>query len=77
MPAKSDPRDETAGAEYFYRRSLHVGELLPAIGAGLAAGILTFYVARLVLQRTPLIDLSGDTTQASGRRSRSARSHGG
>jgi hypothetical protein len=54
MSAKSDPRDEPAGAEYSYRRTLSAGELLPAIGVGVAAGVVAFYVARLFLQRTPL-----------------------
>ena len=54
MSAKSDPRDESAGAEYSYRRTLSAVELLPAIGVGVAAGALAFYVARMVLQRTPL-----------------------
>ena len=54
MPSKSDPRDESGGAEYFYRRSLSVRELLPAIGVGVAAALFAFYVARIVIQRTPL-----------------------
>ena len=54
MPSKSDPRDESGGAEYFYRRSLSVRELLPAIGIGVAAALLAFYVARTAIQRTPL-----------------------
>ena len=54
MPAKSDPRDEFGGAEYFYRRSLSARELLPAIGIGVAAAVVAFYVARIVIQRTPL-----------------------
>jgi hypothetical protein len=39
---------------YYYRRRLTLTEHLPAIGAGLAAGAAGFYVARLLLQRTPL-----------------------
>lgn len=80
MSAKSDPRDETAGAEYFYRRSLSAGELLPAIGVGVAAGLAAFYVARLVLQRTPLVPRTGDgatTVAGSRRRPRGSRAHGG
>jgi hypothetical protein len=30
-------------------------ELLPAIGVGIAAGVAAFYVARLFLERTPLL----------------------
>ena len=57
MPAKSDPRDETesAGISFYYRRSLSAGELLPAIGIGVAAGLVAFYLARVVMQRTPLV----------------------
>ena len=40
---------------YTYRRDLTMGELIPAIGAGLAVGAAAFYVATLFLQRTPLI----------------------
>lgn len=53
MPAKSDPRD-VAVDSYYYRRSLSARELLPAIGVGLAAGALGFYVARILLQRAPV-----------------------
>jgi hypothetical protein len=40
---------------YVYRRPLRGPELLPAIGAGVAAGLATFYVVKLFLQRTPLL----------------------
>ena len=53
MPAKSDPRD-VAVDNYDYRRSLSARELVPAIGVGVAAGALAFYVARILLQRTPV-----------------------
>lgn len=39
---------------YYFRRRLTLTEHLPAIGAGLAAGAAAFYIARLLLQRTPL-----------------------
>jgi hypothetical protein len=55
MPAKSDPRAERAVPEYYYRRSLSVRELLPVIGAGVAAGVAAFYLARLYRERTPLV----------------------
>jgi hypothetical protein len=74
MSAKSDPRDESAGAEYSYRRTLSAAELLPAIGVGVAAGALAFYVARMFLQRTPL---SPRALPPSSRQSRLPRSHGG
>ena len=41
-------------AQYYYRRPLGLTESLPAIGAGLAAGLAGFYIARLLRQRTPL-----------------------
>lgn len=74
MSAKSDPRDESAGAEYSYRRTLSGGELLPAIGVAVAAGVVAFYVTRLFLQRTPL---SARAATASRRESRVPRSQGG
>jgi len=41
-----------------YRRKLSLREQLPAIGAGVGAGVAiggaVFYLARLMLQRTPL-----------------------
>ena len=74
MPAKSDPRDESAGVEYSYRRTLSAGELLPAIGVGVAAGALAFYVTRILLQRTPL---SARTLPTSRRPRRAPQSHGG
>ena len=54
MPAKSDPREEFAGSEYFYRRSLSVRENLPAMAVGAAVGLAAFYIARLFVQRTSL-----------------------
>ncbi len=40
---------------YVYRRSLMAHELAPAIGAGIVTGLAAFYVARLFLERTPLL----------------------
>jgi hypothetical protein len=40
---------------YTYRRELSRGDLIPAIGAGLAVGAAAFYIATLFLQRTPLV----------------------
>ena len=73
MPAKSDPRDDSGGAEYFYRRSLSARELLPAIGIGVAAAVVAFYVARIVIQRTPL----APELVASRRKARSQPKQGG
>jgi hypothetical protein len=41
--------------EYTYRRELRASELIPAIGAGIAVGLAAFYVARLLIQRTPIV----------------------
>jgi hypothetical protein len=49
------PRPTARLEGYVYRRPLRAGELLPAIGIGVAAGVAAFYVARLFLQRTPLL----------------------
>lgn len=54
MAATRDPRPEGADYEYSYRRPLSLPQLLPAIGVGIGAGVVAFYVARLFLQRTPL-----------------------
>ena len=49
-------RDETyVSRDYYYRRDLSLTEMIPAIGAGVAVGMAAFYVARLLLQRTPLV----------------------
>lgn len=48
------PRTRDAGVEYSYRRPLSLREMLPAIGVGVGVGLLAFYVARILLQRTPL-----------------------
>jgi hypothetical protein len=53
MPAKTDPR-EVAVDTYSYRRALSARELLPAVGVGVAAGMLAFYVTRVLMQRAPV-----------------------
>ncbi len=47
----SDPRDTVP---HHFRRKLSLQEQIPAIGAAVGAGIGVFYLARLLLQRTPL-----------------------
>lgn len=50
------PSPQTARLErYVYRRRLDARELIPAIGAGIVTGLAAFYVARLFLERTPLL----------------------
>ena len=52
----SAPRIESKSSKYYYRRSsLGSADLLRALGIGLAAGVAAFYVARVYLQKTPLI----------------------
>lgn len=48
------PRPRLVDAEYSYRRPLRLREMLPALGVAIGAGLFAFYVARLLLQRTPL-----------------------
>ena len=40
--------------EYNYRRSLTPRELVPALGVGVGVGLVAFYIARVLLERTPL-----------------------
>lgn len=57
MFAQSDPPRVLAAAvdpRYYYRRSLGLRELMPALGAAAVAALATFYVAKLFLERTPL-----------------------
>ena len=50
------PSAQTARLErYVYRRRLDARELIPALGAGILTGIAAFYVAKLFLERTPLL----------------------
>ncbi len=51
-------REVPPATAYTYRRHLTLPELLPALGAAVGAGLVTFYVTWLFLQRTPL-DISG------------------
>jgi hypothetical protein len=85
MSAQSDPRrQEATGAElkYYYRRRLSARELLPALGAAVGAGVVAFYVAKLLLERTPLRvesgagDTPGLTPSRSSRSSTAARNAG-
>jgi len=81
MPAKTDPRDVSGASRYYYRRALSAREMLPAIGAGVAVGLAAFYLARVMLEREPLVADRGASADARssrprGRRSR-ARARGG
>lgn len=54
-PSDSTPRLTTRLDGYVFRRPLDGRELIPAIGAGIVTGLAAFYVARLFLERTPLL----------------------
>jgi hypothetical protein len=54
MPAKTDPRESSAPDTYFYRRALAARDLVPAIGVGVATGLVAFYLTKLYLERAPL-----------------------
>ena len=41
-------------AVYYYRRELDARETLTAAGLALGAGLAVFYLARVMLQRTPI-----------------------
>ena len=74
MPSlERPPSHRPADGEYTYRRPLGVRELLPAIAVGLGAGLVGFYIARLLLQRTPLRVSRTPDTVGPSRRERSSR----
>jgi hypothetical protein len=40
--------------EYYYRRPLTPREVLPALGVGVGVGLIAFYLAKILVERTPL-----------------------
>jgi hypothetical protein len=54
-PKDRSPSQTTRLDDYVYRRRLQTRELIPAIGAGIVTGLAAFYVAKLFLERTPLL----------------------
>jgi hypothetical protein len=54
MIESDHPNSPLLADEYYYRRPLTPRELLPALGVGLGVGLAAFYIARLLLERTPL-----------------------
>jgi len=71
MSVHSDPHRSSgndASSEYYYRRSLTTRELLPAIGVGIGAGVVAFYLAKLLFERTPLLPTSGSSAPRSSLR---------
>lgn len=74
MPSlERTPSRGHADGEYTYRRKLGVREMLPAIAVGIGAGLLGFYVAKLLLQRTPLRVARSSARSRSHRTERSSR----
>lgn len=61
MTAKQNDTDNEYRSEYTYRRDLDRSELMPAVGVGVGVGIgvglVAYYLARTLLQRTPLAAL--------------------
>jgi hypothetical protein len=54
MIESDHPNSPLFADEYYYRRPLTPRELVPALGVGVGVGLVAFYVARILLQRTPL-----------------------
>ena len=50
----TSPRRRDVDADYYYRRRLGLRDVLPAVGIAIGAGLFAFYIAKLLLQRTPL-----------------------
>jgi hypothetical protein len=54
MIESDQPNSPLLADEYYYRRSLTPRELVPALGVAVGVGLVAFYIARLLLERTPL-----------------------
>jgi hypothetical protein len=54
MIESDHPVSPLVADEYHYRRSLTPREVLPAIGVGVGVGLIAFYLAKILLERTPL-----------------------
>jgi hypothetical protein len=54
MIESDHPNSPLFADEYYYRRPLTPRELVPALGVGVGVGLVAFYIARILLQRTPL-----------------------
>ena len=67
MPDDQQRGRDRAASEYYYRRALAGRDLVPALGAAVAAGIATFYVVRVLTQRTPLVIRTPGRLEAPGR----------
>ncbi|MBK5187911.1 MAG: hypothetical protein JJD97_06665 [Gemmatimonadaceae bacterium] len=54
MTVTNGTRDESV-VRYDDRLPVHGRALLPAIAMGVGAGLVVFYLARLIAERTPLV----------------------
>lgn len=61
---------DSVGQRYYYRRSLGLSDLATAAGIGLGAAVAAFYVATVLIQRTPLEQPRGSEGRGPGRRAR-------
>jgi hypothetical protein len=68
IPERAESRfDEEPHSTYTYRRRLGAGDLVQAAAVGLGVGLAAFYVARLFLERTPLVPRTGSAASAGPR----------
>jgi hypothetical protein len=72
MTVTNGMRDKSI-VRYDDRRPVHGRALLPAIAAGVGAGLAVFYIARLLAERAPLVVEAPD---APNRDAASARTRG-
>ncbi len=68
---RDDDHDPRTG--YYYRRPLRVAEMLPVLGAAIGAGVVTFYIARMIAQRTPLVPREPSAAKRLAERGRTGR----
>ena len=54
MIESNHPPSPLFADEYYYRRPLTPREVLPAVGLGVGVGLIAFYLAKILLERTPL-----------------------
>ena len=54
MIESDHPNSPLFADEYHYRRPLTPRELVPALGVGVGVGLVAFYIAKILLERTPL-----------------------
>lgn len=67
---------DSVGQRYYYRRPLGVVDLATAAGIGLGAAVAAFYVATVLIQRTPLDEPRGSRRGRPERPGRSGRDAG-